>query len=61
MNGWIYIAIVLGLLLALGAVVDWRRRGSTGGSKGAETPSEARRRADGSNAFNQPGGFSGPS
>lgn len=31
MNGWIYVALVLGALLAVGAWVDWRRRGSTGG------------------------------
>jgi len=31
MSGWIWVVIVLGLLLGIGLLVDWRRRYSSGG------------------------------
>lgn len=40
MSGWIWIVIVVGVLLAIGAWTDWRRRHSGGGS--GDTPGEAR-------------------
>ena len=44
MSGWIWIAIVVGVLLAAGAWTDWHRRHSGGGR--GESPGEARRNAD---------------
>jgi hypothetical protein len=32
MSGWIWVVLVLGLLLSIGLVTDWRRRHSGGGS-----------------------------
>jgi nitrogen fixation protein FixH len=43
-SGWVYIAIFIGLLLAVGLVTDWRRRHSTGGVTG-NRPYDARRSA----------------
>lgn len=41
MSGWVYVGTVVGLLVAFGAIVNWRRRGSTGGAKDGDSPSEA--------------------
>lgn len=49
MSGWVYIAIFVGLLLAVGAYTDWRRRYSTGGIAGRR-PYDARREAQAGDA-----------
>lgn len=44
MSGWIWLLIVVGILLAIGAWTDWQRRHSGGGN--GDTPGDARRSAD---------------
>jgi cobalamin synthase len=51
MNGWIWVAIVIAVLLAIGGWTDWRRRHFGGGQ--GDTPGDARRDAQ---ARHNPGG-----
>jgi len=43
MSGWVWIAIVMVVLLAIGGWTDWQRRYSSGGN--GYTPGDARRDA----------------
>jgi len=57
MNGWIWIAIVIAVLLAIGGWTDWQRRHSAGGD--GDTPGHARRDAQARGDMNNPTGGGG--
>jgi hypothetical protein len=52
MSGWVWVAIVVVVLLAVGGWTDWRRRYSGGGR--GDTPGEARRGAQARGDMNNP-------
>jgi hypothetical protein len=57
MSGWVWIAIVVLVLLAIGGWTDWQRRYSSGGN--GDTPGQARRDAQARGDMHSPTGGDG--
>ena len=55
---WLYIAIFIGVLLAIGGWVDWRRRASTGGFL-SRNEAERQHVDPYSAEYNNPSGYGG--